>query len=244
VKYIASIQDFFLSPRWFTNLLLAGICTLIPVVGPMVVLGWLVGGFWGRDAYDAATFPDFDFSKFVKYLERGLWPMLVVLVASVVFMPLTWIACVVPIMGVSILAEGHHHSNAAAVMLVLLVVIVIVAAIVLSLLIMLVLKPLMLRATLTQNFAPAFDLRWAGRFLKRTWLECILAAIFLWVASIVLSLAGFLALCIGIYFVAGPIYFGMVHLDRQIYFLFLERGGDPVPASPKLRDEPPPIPAP
>lgn len=54
--------------------------------------------------------------------------------------------------------------------------------------------------------------------------------------------AGFLALCVGIYFVAGPIYFAMVHPDRQVYFLFLERGG-PVPASPKLRDDPPPIPA-
>ena len=243
MRYLASIQEFFLSPRWFTNLLLAGICTLIPVVGPMVVLGWLVGGFWGRDAYDPVAFPDFDFSKFVKYLERGLWPMLVVLVASVVFMPVTWILCVVPMVGVSLLAGGHPHSNAAGVMLVLLIVFVIVAVAVLSLLMMLVLKPLMLRATLTQNFAPAFDLGWALRFLKRTWRECILAAVFLWVASIVLSLAGCLALCIGIYFVAGPIYFGMVHLDRQIYFLFLERGGDAVPASPKLRDEPPPIPA-
>jgi hypothetical protein len=38
----------------------------------MVVLGWLITGFWARQDQNFETFPDFDFSHFGKYLERGL----------------------------------------------------------------------------------------------------------------------------------------------------------------------------
>ncbi|MCF7731433.1 MAG: hypothetical protein K9N23_07090 [Akkermansiaceae bacterium] len=37
-------------------------------------------------------------------------------------------------------------------------------------------------------------------------------------------------------------YFAMAHLDRQLYLLFLERGGDALTLSPKLRDGPPLLP--
>ena len=77
MDYIASISDFFKSPKWMMNLLLGGVCVLIPIVGPIVVLGWLITGFWARRDENFETFPDFDFSHFGKYLERGLWPFLV-----------------------------------------------------------------------------------------------------------------------------------------------------------------------
>ena len=95
MKYTDSVFDFFKSPKWMMNLLLGGVCVLIPVVGPMVVLGWLITGFWARQDESFETFPDFDFSHFGKYLERGLWPFLVTFVAgvgvSIVLVPLFWI---------------------------------------------------------------------------------------------------------------------------------------------------------
>jgi hypothetical protein len=50
------------------------------------------------------------------------------------------------------------------------------------------------------------------------------------------------SLCIGAYFVTGPVYFMMVHLNQQIYQIYLERGGEAVATSPTLRDDPPPLP--
>ena len=44
----------------------------------MVLMGWLLTGFWGRNDDRPETFPDFDFDNFGKNLERGLWPTLVV----------------------------------------------------------------------------------------------------------------------------------------------------------------------
>ena len=49
MNYSASISDFFKSPKWAMNMLLGGLCVLIPVVGPIVIMGWLVISFWGRE---------------------------------------------------------------------------------------------------------------------------------------------------------------------------------------------------
>ena len=108
---------------------------------------------------------------------------------------------------------------------------------------MLVLKPFFLRSILTQDFAAAFNLRFAVRFLQLTWRECVLASLFLAVASWVLMIAGMMILCVGMYLAMGPVYYMMMHLDQQVYQLYLARGGEPVPLNPNLRDEPPPMPA-
>ena len=71
MNYMASISDFFKSPKWLMNLLLGGVCCLIPIVGPLVLMGWLITGFWAREDQRPETFPDFDFNQFGKYLERG-----------------------------------------------------------------------------------------------------------------------------------------------------------------------------
>ena len=44
---------------------------------------------------------------------------------------------------------------------------------------------------------------------------------------------GAIILCIGIYFATVPAYFCWVHLQKQLYRLYLSRGGEPVPVSPK-----------
>jgi hypothetical protein len=243
MNYTDSIKDFFASPRWGMNLLMGGVCSLIPVIGPMVLLGWLLGGFWGRSGYRAAEFPAFDFARFTDYLMRGLWPFLVALVVSVVFVPLMWVVCFIPLIGAQALGAGggHRGSDAEGLVVLALMVGMLVVLAVLGILLMLVVKPLMIRAELLQDFGKAFNLRWSLDFIKRTWLECVLATMFIWLASMVLSIVGMAAFCIGIYFVSGPVYFAMAHLDRQIYQLFVRRGGEALETSPKLSDGPPPL---
>ena len=116
MNYAASVSDFFKSPKWMMNLLLGGVCVLIPIVGPMVVLGWLITGFWARQDENFETFPDFDFSHFGKYLERGLWPFLVAFVASmamsIVMVPLVWILMIPTMLIGGGLSSAWHHANA------------------------------------------------------------------------------------------------------------------------------------
>lgn len=236
MNYLNSISDFFKSPKWVTNLLLAGLCTFIPIVGSMVVLGWLTTGFWCRPNATPETFPDFDFAHFGKWLERGLWPILVALAVSVgmyVVFAIPMIL-VMGLMGALVGAGAAQGPRGAGLLGELGTLIILGLEVFVMLVVFVVLKPLMLRASLTQDFVKAFDLGFIRQFISLTWVELVLSALFTCVASWFLGLAGLLALCVGVLLVPGLIYFMMAHLDQQLYRLYISRGGEPIPLSPKL----------
>jgi ABC-type glycerol-3-phosphate transport system permease component len=236
MNYTASVSDYFKSPKWMMNTLLAGVCVFIPLVGPMVIKGWLLTGFWGRDDERPETFPDFDFNNFGKYLERGLWPFLVSLVSSLV---ITVPACmiIVPIsMFMGFLTPNDHSSaGGCAAALIFILLMVFYVALVVGL--MVLLTPLILRASIMQDFGPAFNFAFVKRFIALTWKEIILASVFQIVIGTVFAGVGAIMLCIGMYFAMVPVYFAWVHLHKQLYRLYLSRGGEPIPVSPKLRDD-------
>ena len=240
MDYAASVSDFFKSPKWMMNLLLGGVCVLIPIVGPIVVFGWLITGFWARQDQRFETFPDFDFSHFGKYLERGLWPFLVAfvvgVVVSIVLIPLVWLL-MIPVMLAGGVSSGGDANlgGCLAVMITILMMLVWAVAIVVM---MLVLVPLKIRASLTQDFAKSFDMAFVKRFLTLTWKEIVVSSLFILVASVVLSLLGMLLFCVGMYFAMVLIYFSWTHLNKQLYQLYLSRGGEPIPLSPKLTEAP------
>jgi hypothetical protein len=98
--------------------------------------------------------------------------------------------------------------------------------------------PLLIRAILTQDFAKSFDFAWIKRFVGMMWMDMLMTALFAWVASIALSIIGLIALCVGIYASSALLHYMAFHLYRQLYDLYLSRGGEPVQPSPKLTDAP------
>lgn len=242
MNYIASVSDYFKSPKWMMNTLLAGLCVFIPFVGPIVIKGWLITGFWGREDERCETFPDFDFSNFGKYLERGLWPFLVTLVSGLV-LGVVLSVFIVPVVMVITLMMPTDNGTAGGCAAALLFAVMMVFYVVMVAALMLVLTPLTIRASMIQDFGQSFDFAFVKRFISLTWKEIVLSSLFLMAASIILVCVGALALCIGMYFATVPVYFCWVHLHKQLYALYLSRGGEPIPLSPKLREYPPPAPA-
>ena len=96
--------------------------------------------------------------------------------------------------------------------------------------------PLKLRASLTQDFVKSFNFAFIMRFIALTWKEIIVAWLFLMIAAIGLTIVGALVFCVGIYFAMVVVYFAWTHLYSQLYAVYLSRGGEPVPRSPKLSD--------
>jgi hypothetical protein len=243
VDYPASISDFFKSPKWMMNLLLGGVCVLIPIVGQMVVLGWLITGFWARQDETFETFPEFDFSHFGKYLERGLWPFLVTLVVSMAFsivmVPMAWVL-MIPAMLVGGFSSGHGANPGSCLGVFAVILMMLVWGVMIAVLI-LVLVPLKIRASRTQDFAKSFDLGFVKRFLALTWKEAVISSLFVMVTGILFVCLGMIVFCVGVYFATVLIYFSWTHLHKQLYALYLSRGGEPVPLSPKLNDAPPAV---
>jgi hypothetical protein len=235
MNYPASVSDFFKSPKWMMNMLLAGVCVFIPLIGTVVIKGWLITGFWGRDDERPETFPDFDFSNFGKYLERGIWPFLVTLVSSLA-LGIVFGFFLVPMAMLSSLATAgsHGHENGCiGVFIAMIMFVFYLAAVVV---IMFILTPLILRASITQDFGQSFNFTFVKSFVTLMWKEILLSSLFQVVVSMALLCLGALALCVGMYFALVPAYFCWMHLQKQLYRLYLSRGGEPVPFSPKLRD--------
>ena len=234
MNYIAALTDFFKSPKWMMNLLLGGVCCLVPVLGWIVVAGWLVIGFWGREDDRVETFPDFDFGNLGKYLERGVWPFLVMLVVSLGgSMILEIVAGMVSFAGH--LVFGHRGFMSAMLGLV-----VGVLRLGLNVVLIFITTPLVLRATLTQDFVKAFDVPFVKKFITTMWMETLIAAIVAMVAAFVMVPLGILALCVGIGLAIALLSFISAHLNKQLYKLYLSRGGEAVPLSPKLTEAAPP----
>jgi hypothetical protein len=109
-----------------------------------------------------------------------------------------------------------------------------------AVLIAFVITPLTLRASITQDFGQSFNFGFVKKFIALAWKEIALSSLFLVAASLGLICVGALIFCIGMYFATVPVYFCWVHLHKQLYALYLSRGGEPIPLSPKLRDFPAP----
>lgn len=228
MKYVESFTDFFEQPNFLKNLLFGGLCMIVPVVGQMVLLGWLSQGFWVRQVQNPKTFPDFDINKIGFYLQRGLWPFLVAFVALIGVWITSSIVLGIPAFILGLLTGGSDFLSAiVGLMMFLLSTALWLAA-------FLILKPLKIRAIFAQDFVPSFDFVFIKRFLTLVWKEAVVSTLLIMVAGMILLPIGAIAVCVGMYVVAALIAFAVEHLDRQLYDLYLSRGGEPLPVSPLL----------
>jgi len=245
MNYQASVGDFFKSPQWGMNLLLGSVASLIPAVGPIVLSGWLISLFWARrDSEDPARFPAFDFQFFGKYLERGLWPFLVQLVASLALMPVMMVVMFAMMFGAGAFAPHTHHAPRAA--MGAFGVALIGGAMLLNVGVILVFNlvtlPLTLRATIAQNFAQAFNLGFVRRFLALVWMETFAAFLFMFGLALGMLIVAVLTCYVGLFPAVVIVSFAWHHLQKQLYQLYLSRGGEAVALSAKLVETPPALP--
>jgi hypothetical protein len=234
MDYKASITDFFKSPHWKNNLLLGAVCVLIPMIGMLVLGGWHVTCLWARGSgEDPAKAQPFDFQFFVKYLERGLWPFVVNLVASLIFLPVMMIV-MFSMFFLSVAVQPNENF-------IILFVAFFILQISLQLVYQMCMTPLMIRATITQDFKSAFSFSFAKDFIARTWKEMIVSMIFMVGLTICMVIIMIVTCYIGLFFAAPLMSFSWHHLQKQLYQLYLMRGGSAVPLSEKLWDGPPPL---
>jgi hypothetical protein len=205
------------------NLLWAALSGFVPIVGPMVLMGWAFEAIEGLLQSRGASYPDIDINRLGKYLMRGLWPFLVSLVVSVPVGIIFGIGYMITVVAGAALSQNHPTIFWVIFPLVLLV------GIVLSLLTHMVLVPLCLRAGFSQDFASAFNVEFVKDFLARMWKDLLLVWLFMLVTAPFVIFAGLLILCVGIYFAGALINLAQYHFWYQFYALYLERGGTPIP---------------
>lgn len=224
------ISHVFENPDWFTNVLLGGICFLIPFVGPIVLLGYRyeVIDYWNK--HSQATYPNFDFGKFGEYLNRGIWPFLVLLVGSLLVVPLVLLSYFGSFVVFTIAGPLGRDF---AVVGVILGFLVLFGGLLLSMVIAgLVLVPLELKSGMQRDFAAGFDINFIKHFISLTWKETLIGFLFLYLANLALTLVGLLMLCVGVYFTMAVGLMAQTHFVHQLYLIYLQRGGTPISTPP------------
>jgi hypothetical protein len=235
----------FASPNGWKNLLIGGVAMLVPILGPVVFIGYLCDVLAPRPLDDGsgrvdesprapgAGYGDFDFSRFSQYLERGIWPFLATLVAGLVMLPLYFLA-----MAPAIVAAVANFRGPAAMLAFFASFVLFLAVAAAGVLVMV---PLSVRAAMLMEFGPTFDPRWVKDFAARTWRETVIAMLFLIVTGFPLAIVGYLLCLIGVYPAMALLTLAEWHLHFQLYHLYVSRGGAPVPVKPIHRPGPPPI---
>jgi hypothetical protein len=232
MNYMRSFRYVFDSPKWMGNLLAAIICPFVPVIGEMVLLGYAFDITESLHRRKNSRAPDFDTNRLSEYLMRGLWAWLARFVAS---LPLGFVFVALYfcfIFGIIFAAEKQQ-----LIVVFVLIALLFLVVVALALVVNVVLTPITLRAGLMQEFGPAFSVAFVKDFIQRVWLESVLASLFLFASSLALSLIGMMLCFVGIFPATGLLLLAQFHLWHQLYELYLERGGMPIPLKPESQGD-------
>ncbi|WP_202920853.1 DUF4013 domain-containing protein [Urbifossiella limnaea] len=209
-------------PNGWTNLLLATVCLFIPVVGPLVLLGYQaeMAERLVRDP-DLRRYPDFSFDRFVELLTRGLWPFLLSLIAALVFIPVL-IAAVFAAVAVGAAANSPGVGAALAVAVYFFGIIGVNA----------IMIPVQFYAEMANRFDLGGAVRFTLSFMKLVGGRAVVALLVLMLLTVPLLFLGMLACFVGVYPASIVGMMAGQHLMVQLYLDYLDRGGEEIVKTP------------
>jgi len=236
-EYMRAYNYIFENPNWLMNVVWWSVCILvggfIPIVPYLVIVGHMFEIVESLYITKGTRYPDFDPNRFAEYLGRGIWPFLVALIVVLPLVVVSYIGIVAVAFG-AMAAGAVGGDDLGPVLAVMVFVLGMFAFVAFMLIISMLVTPLYLRAGLMQDFGGAFDFAWAMDFVKKTWVEMILAFLFIQFSGIVIMLVGLMALCIGIYPANAIMLLAQTYIVYQLYVLYLSRGGTPIPLKPRM----------
>ncbi len=227
MRYMDALKALFKHPQWGKQVLFTSICSLIPIVGNIALLGHFLGVFVHQRENDPQTYAPFDFGRLGEYLGKGIWPFLALLISGVISVPCIFVAMAPVFLASAIGLEGALVALAGFISLVLYLVVICA--------IMVLQVPLCIKAGLTQNLGAALSWSFVRDFAKKVTGPILLANLFLFALAIPGTIVGILTCGLGIFPLVAIMLFTQWQLFGQIYQLYLDRGGEVINIHPKLK---------
>ncbi|MCA9629657.1 MAG: DUF4013 domain-containing protein [Myxococcales bacterium] len=209
-----------------TNWLYATLIQLIPVVGPISMLGWQAEITQRLARNHPKPIPKYDFGDFTHYLTRGLIPFVAQLLAVFPIIFVWYFFMVIATMLVGVIGGAIGSPELTMIMLLLFS---LVGYLVLVVMMTVFVSAIMLRAELTEDFGKTLQFGAIFRYAGKTWKRSLGYGLLLGLIAFGMGMLGMLACFIGLYFVVSLLSFANLHLRYQIYAAYLAEGGEPIP---------------
>jgi hypothetical protein len=220
VRYQQAFGYVINQPGGFVNLLLVMVCQFIPILGPIVLLGYRaeVSVALSNDP-ELQQHPKFTFDRFVDYLSRGIWPFLIGLILVIPMFPILIGALIA---GFVIDPPGPGNPPILAFALFGSALIVTsLAATILSI-------PMSFHAEMTGKFDLGGAFRFAAEFWRLLFGLAIVTVFVFNILAFVVVIVGLLCCFVGIYPAISLIEMAGQHIMVQLYREYLDRGGEPL----------------
>ncbi len=256
MRYWQSYRFVFNNPNWLTNLLLASVCLLIPIVGQIVLIGYLFevidsllrrspldGGRIVNDSDDEAfgeqvmdalpandDYPSAQYPDFVfnRFADYLMRGIWPFLMRLIIGMAVGFPAGFVLFVGLMVGGIASRASNSPWPIIVMYGLFWLFYVV--AMLIVSILSiPLYLRAGLSSDFSAAVSMTFFRDFVKRVGKEVVLAELFLAATGTLVTIGGLLLCYVGVFPAAVLLMYASHQLEYQLYELYLKRGGMPVP---------------
>ena len=234
LDFLGAFKFLFLDANALNNILLGAVMNFIPVIGPIVLMGWHCEIIQRLVKGHPRPIPKLDFNDFLYFLGRGVAPFVVTLIAT---LPLTLFTMVIVfggMFGAAVLESmlrlqgsgrdlffigGMAFGFLFFFLLILFFNVVISSALV--------------RAELTEDIGKSLDFGKIWAFARATWKDFLVAYIVFMPLAIIVMFAGMLVVFVGIYAAIIVINITYVNLRWQVYMRYLARGGEEIPIQTK-----------
>lgn len=230
MQFKRSIKFSFDNPRWWFASLIVLLASYVPVLGHMVLMGYLSKVLekfvtTGKDSYE-----DFDFNKLGEYFKRGVYPFCTNIIISFCFLGI--LLSMMAIVGLAVFAfvGGSMKDDTVAILVIAGVGLLFMIIMFFSLLLNFIIVPATIAAALTQGFRYSFSFKFISGFVKRTWKEFLLVICFYILVSLVcLPILIIPGAVLVLYAFMGPLMLMQWHIKWQLYKAYLEKGGEALP---------------
>ncbi|MCE9623856.1 MAG: DUF4013 domain-containing protein, partial [Deltaproteobacteria bacterium] len=234
LDFLGAFKFLFSDKNTLNNILLGAVMNIIPIVGPIVLMGWYCEIIQRLVKRHPNPIPKLTFDDFVYFLGRGVAPFVVVLIATLPMVLVTMVFMFAGMFGITMFAGAIQHQGGDPGMLVIAGFgIAFLFAFAFIMVFNVVVMAALIRAELTEDIGKSLDLGKIWAYARATWKDLLVAYLVFIPLSILVMFGGMMVFFIGIYFAIVVINISYLHLRWQVYERYLSRGGEAIPIQTK-----------
>lgn len=224
MHYLRAYRCLLGSPHWQKNGLASMVCQMVPVLGHVVFTGFAFELVEVFSEQDDRRVPVFDIDRIGLYVVRGIWPFVAQIVA---LLPVLFVLGLTAFLLAALGRDGPSASVATRVLLIGLGPVGFLVLVWVGVL----LAPVTLHVGFRQELGTGL-FPFVKDFLSRVGRETFLAQVFVSATGLALVLLGSALCCLPAFLALAVAHFAQYHLLAQLYELYRQRGGVPVPVEP------------